>query len=134
LLRPFHFLLFPRHFTVHSKPKNKNFTFFKAKDLRALTSLQQKHKALEDEMMRRHARFQNGPLAAAEELIAGRHPEAGQLRERVSALQSKWAALQAELEKNRLKENQPSGFFLFLLVFFWVFWVFFVYLPRRESF
>jgi hypothetical protein len=72
-----------------------------AKDLRALTSLQQKHKALEDEMMRRHARFQNGPLAAAEEQIAGRHPEAGQLRERCTALQSKWAGLQAEAAKRR---------------------------------
>jgi hypothetical protein len=84
---------------------SKNLTLMKfliqAKDLRALTSLQQKHKALEDEMMRRHARFQNGPLAAAEELIAGRHPEAGQLRERVSALQAKWAALQAEAAKRR---------------------------------
>ena len=72
-----------------------------AKDLRALTSLQQKHKALEDEMMRRHSRFQNGPLASAEELIAGRHPESGQLRERGQALQTKWAALQAEAAKRR---------------------------------
>ena len=35
-----------------------------AKDVRALTSLQQKHKALEDEMTRRHSRFVSGPADA----------------------------------------------------------------------
>jgi hypothetical protein len=32
--------------------------------------------------------------------------------------------------KAGLEKNQPSGFFLVVLVF----WVFFIYLPRRESF
>jgi len=37
-----------------------------AKDVRALTSLQQKHKALEDEMTRRHSRLVSGPLQSGD--------------------------------------------------------------------
>ena len=47
-----------------------------AKDLRALTSLQQKHNSLCDEMVWRQNRFKSGALASAEEIIAGHHPKA----------------------------------------------------------
>ena len=50
-----------------------------AKDLRALTSLQQKHKALEDEMARIHNRFLCVPLATGQDMIKSGDPLADQL-------------------------------------------------------
>ena len=40
-----------------------------AKDLRALTSLQQKPKALENEMVRSYNRFLSGPLATGQDMV-----------------------------------------------------------------
>jgi hypothetical protein len=51
--------------------------------VRALTGLQQKHKALEDEMTRRHSRFVSGPLQSGEEMVAVGHSRAAQLQERM---------------------------------------------------
>ena len=72
-----------------------------AKDLRALTSLQQKHKGLLDDMERRHARFLNGPLVSADEMMAAGHPDTAQLQDRVTSVQTKWKALKSEAHKRR---------------------------------
>lgn len=84
-----------------------------AKDLRALTSLQQKHKALVDEMTRRHTRFLTGPLSSADEMIAAGHPEAAQLKESCAAVQEKWKALQAEADKRRKTLDSSTEAFQF---------------------
>ena len=50
-----------------------------AKDLRSLTSLQQKHKALEDELARIHNRFLCVPLATGQDMIKSGDPLADKL-------------------------------------------------------
>ena len=84
-----------------------------AKDVRALTSLQQKHKALEDEMTRRHSRFVSGPLQSGEEMIASGHPLAGQLKERIQAVKAKWAALREEAGRRRHTLESATDAYLF---------------------
>ena len=84
-----------------------------AKDVRALTSLQQKHKALEDEMTRRHSRFVSGPLQSGEEMVASGHPLAGQLKERIEAVKAKWAALREEAGRRRHTLESATDAYLF---------------------
>ena len=84
-----------------------------AKDVRALTSLQQKHKALEDEMTRRHSRFVSGPLQSGEEMIASGHPLANQLKERIQAVKAKWAALREEAGRRRHTLESATDAYLF---------------------
>ena len=84
-----------------------------AKDVRALTSLQQKHKALEDEMTRRHSRFVSGPLQSGEEMVASGHPLAGQLKERIQAVKAKWAALREEAGRRRHTLESATDAYLF---------------------
>ena len=71
-----------------------------AKNLRAMTSLQQKHKALDDEMVRRHNRFLSGPVATGQYMIKSGHPLADQLQDRVRVVQGKWAMLKEEAAEN----------------------------------
>ena len=68
-----------------------------AKDLRGLTSLQQRHKAGEDEMGRRHNRFVTGSLATCQELISSGHSLSDQLSEKMKQVQAKWATLKEEV-------------------------------------
>ena len=84
-----------------------------AKDLRALTSLQQKHKALEDEMVRRHNRFLSGPLATGQDMIRSGHPLAEQLQDRVRLVQGKWAMLKEEATKRRVTLESATDAYLF---------------------
>ena len=70
-----------------------------AKDLRGLTSLQQRHKAGEDEMGRRHNRFVSGSLATCQELISSGHSLSDQLSEKMKQVQAKWATLKEEVSK-----------------------------------
>ena len=84
-----------------------------AKDLRALTSLQQKHKALEDEMVRRHNRFLSGPLATGQDMIKSGHPLADQLMDRVKGVQGKWAMLKEEAAKRRVTLESATDAYLF---------------------
>jgi len=84
-----------------------------AKDLRALTSLQQKHKALEDEMVRRHNRFLSGPLATGQDMIKSGHPLADQLQDRVRVVQGKWAMLKEEAGKRRVTLESATDAYLF---------------------
>ena len=70
-------------------------------DLRAPTSPQQKHKALEDEMVWRHNRFLLGPLATGQDMSESGLPLADQLQDRVRVVQGKWAMLMKEAAKKR---------------------------------
>ena len=70
-----------------------------AKDLRGLTSLQQRHKAGEDEMGRRQNRFVSGSLATCQELISSGHSLSDQLREKMNQVQAKWATLKEEVSE-----------------------------------
>jgi len=72
-----------------------------AKDLRALSSLQQKHKALEDEMGRRYIKFQTGPQAVAAEMVGAKHPQADQLTQRIKVIAGKWEALKEEAARRK---------------------------------
>ena len=82
-----------------------------AKDVRALTSLQQKQKALEDEMTRRHSRFVSGPLQSGEEMVASGHPLAGQLKEMIQAVKAKWSALREEAGRRRHTLESATNLF-----------------------
>ena len=76
-----------------------------AKDLRALTSLQQKHKALEDEMVRRHT-------DSCQDLLLqdkSGHPLADQLKDRVWVVQAKWAMLKEEAAERSLQQSSQAG-------------------------
>jgi spectrin beta len=84
-----------------------------AKDLRALTSLQQKHKALEDEMVRRHNRFLSGPLVTGQDMIQSGHPLADQLIDRVKGVQGKWAMLKEEASKRRVTLESATDAYLY---------------------
>ena len=84
-----------------------------AKDLRALTSLKPKHKALEDEMVRRHKRFLSGPFAIGQDMIKSGHPLADQLQDRVRVVQGKWAMLNEEAAKRRLTLDSATDAYLF---------------------
>ena len=56
----------------------------------ALASLQEMHKALEDEMVWRHNRFLLEPLATGHDMIQSGHPRANQVLDRVRVVQGKW--------------------------------------------
>jgi len=84
-----------------------------AKDLRALTSLQQKHKALEDEMVRRHNRFLSGPLSTGQDMISNGNPLSDQLEERIKVVQAKWAMLKEEAAKKRVTLESATDAYLF---------------------
>ena len=85
-----------------------------AKDLRGLTSLQQRHKAGEDEMIRRHnrsvrncalnlftdqlvIRFVTGSLATCKEMISSGHTLSNQLQDKMKQVQNKWDLLKDEV-------------------------------------
>ena len=78
-----------------------------------MTSLQQKHKALEDEMVRRHNRFLSGPVATGQDMIKSGHPLADQLQDRVRVVQGKWAMLNEEAAKRSLTLDSATDAYLF---------------------
>ena len=65
-----------------------------------MASLQQKHKALEDEKVQRHHRFLSTSLATVQGMIKSGHPLADQLKDRVRVVQGKGAML---------KDDPPQG-------------------------
>ena len=83
-----------------------------AKDLRGLTSLQQRHKAGEDEMGRRHNRFVTGSLATCQELISSGHSLSDQLSEKMKQVQAKWATLKEEVSKVHIATCSSLTFLL----------------------
>ncbi|XP_017057853.1 spectrin beta chain, non-erythrocytic 1 isoform X2 [Drosophila ficusphila] len=71
-----------------------------AKDLRAVLSLQQKHKALEDEIKSRKPK--SGQMSSAgKRLIGEEHPRSGEIQSRIDSLAEHWQALEALVELRR---------------------------------
>ncbi|KRK01057.1 uncharacterized protein Dyak_GE21360, isoform B [Drosophila yakuba] len=71
-----------------------------AKDLRAVLSLQQKHKALEDEIKSRKPK--SGQMSTAgKRLIGEQHPRSSEIQSRIDSLAEHWQALEALVELRR---------------------------------
>ncbi|XP_016975527.1 spectrin beta chain, non-erythrocytic 5 isoform X2 [Drosophila rhopaloa] len=71
-----------------------------AKDLRAVLSLQQKHKALEDEIKSRKPK--SGQMSdAGKRLIGEEHPRSSEIQSRIDSLAEHWQALEALVELRR---------------------------------
>ncbi|CAL1674075.1 unnamed protein product [Lasius platythorax] len=76
-----------------------------AKDLRAVISLQQKHKALQDEIKVRRPKSEQ-LCDAGRKLIADNHPSALEIQNRIDSLQEHWRVLEelAALRKKQLDD------------------------------
>nr|XP_034181536.1 spectrin beta chain, non-erythrocytic 5 isoform X4 [Osmia lignaria] len=76
-----------------------------AKDLRAVISLQQKHKALQDEMKVRRPKSEQ-LCDAGRKLIADNHPSSLEIQNRIDSLQEHWKVLEelAALRKKQLDD------------------------------
>ncbi|XP_052891204.1 spectrin beta chain, non-erythrocytic 1 [Anopheles moucheti] len=76
-----------------------------AKDLRAVMSLQQKHKALEDEMKVRKPKS-NQITEAGKKLIADKHSRMSEVQGKIDSLQEHWKALEdlVDLRKRQLED------------------------------
>lgn len=78
-----------------------------AKDLRALVSLQQKHKALEDELKARWNRAEK-LIEAGRELIASGHPQSNEIAAYIESLQKNWKELRALAEQRKTKLEEAA--------------------------
>uniref|UniRef100_A0A336KQL4 CSON014177 protein n=1 Tax=Culicoides sonorensis TaxID=179676 RepID=A0A336KQL4_CULSO len=80
-------------------------TGISAKDLRAVMSLQQKHKALEDEMKVRKPKSAQ-LKEIGKKLIHDKHPRVIEVQSRIESLQEHWKALEdlVELRKRQLED------------------------------
>lgn len=80
-----------------------------AKDLRAVMSLQQKHKALEDEMKVRKPKS-NQLKEIGKKLINDKHPRTSEVQSRIESLQEHWKALEdlVELRKRQLEDASEA--------------------------
>uniref|UniRef100_A0A1Y9H0U3 Spectrin beta chain n=2 Tax=Anopheles dirus TaxID=7168 RepID=A0A1Y9H0U3_9DIPT len=76
-----------------------------AKDLRAVMSLQQKHKALEDEMKVRKPKS-NQITEAGKKLIVDKHSRTSEVQGKIESLQEHWKALEdlVDLRKRQLED------------------------------
>ncbi|XP_032575448.1 spectrin beta chain, non-erythrocytic 5 isoform X5 [Drosophila sechellia] len=78
-----------------------------AKDLRAVLSLQQKHKALEDEIKSRKPK--SGQMSTAgKRLIGEQHPRSSEIQSRIDSLAEHWQALEALVELRR-RQLEDAG-------------------------
>ncbi|XP_065202026.1 spectrin beta chain, non-erythrocytic 1 isoform X3 [Planococcus citri] len=77
-----------------------------AKDLRAVLSLQQKHKTLIDEMKAREAKSEL-LRSGGEQLITAKHPSSDDIQSRIKSLQQHWKVLR-ELADNRRKQLEEA--------------------------
>ncbi|XP_017956522.1 spectrin beta chain, non-erythrocytic 1 isoform X6 [Drosophila navojoa] len=71
-----------------------------AKDLRAVLSLQQKHKALEDEIKSRKPKSSQ-MSDAGKRLIGEQHPRASEIKSRIDSLAEHWQALESLVDLRR---------------------------------
>lgn len=78
-----------------------------AKDLRAVLSLQQKHKALEDEIKVRKPKSQQ-MSDAGKRLMADKHPRSAEVKSRIDSLEEHWKALE-ELVETRRKQLEDAA-------------------------
>ncbi|XP_069954037.1 spectrin beta chain, non-erythrocytic 5 isoform X2 [Cherax quadricarinatus] len=80
-----------------------------AKDIRAVISLQQKHKALEDEMRARRPKAEK-VMRSGEALFKAGHPDAKAISERIAALKEKWRRLdQYASDRRKQLENAAEA-------------------------
>uniref|UniRef100_W4VRA2 Putative karst n=1 Tax=Corethrella appendiculata TaxID=1370023 RepID=W4VRA2_9DIPT len=84
-------------------------TGISAKDLRAVMSLQQKHKALEDEMKVRKPKSLQ-LKESGRKLIADKHPRKSEVQTRIDSLKEHWKALEdlVELRKRQLEDASEA--------------------------
>ncbi|XP_035899186.1 spectrin beta chain, non-erythrocytic 1 isoform X2 [Anopheles stephensi] len=80
-----------------------------AKDLRAVMSLQQKHKALEDEMKVRKPKS-NQITEAGKKLIGDKHSRTADVQGKIDSLQEHWKALEdlVDLRKRQLEDASEA--------------------------
>ncbi|XP_066955513.1 spectrin beta chain, non-erythrocytic 5 isoform X7 [Macrobrachium rosenbergii] len=78
-----------------------------AKDIRAVLSLQQKHKALEDEMRARRPKSEK-IMRSGEVLMKSNHPESKAISERIAALKQKWKSLD-QYASDRRKQLEEAA-------------------------
>ncbi|XP_052120778.1 spectrin beta chain, non-erythrocytic 1 isoform X4 [Frankliniella occidentalis] len=82
-------------------------TGISAKDLRAVLSLQQKHKVLQDEMSMRRPKSEQ-VCEAGRALITDKHPKSHEINTRISGLQEQWSTLN-ELVALRRKQLEDAA-------------------------
>lgn len=83
-----------------------------AKDLRAVLSLQQKHKALEDEMKVRKPKATQ-LTEVGKKLISDKHPRTSEVQSRISSLADHWKALEDLVELRRRQLDDAAEAYQF---------------------
>lgn len=83
-----------------------------AKDLRALVSLQQKHKALEDELKARWNRAEK-LMEAGRDLTASGHPQSNEIAAYIDSLQKNWKELRSLAEQRKTKLEEAAEAYQF---------------------
>lgn len=87
-------------------------TGISAKDLRAVVSLQQKHKALEDEIKVREPKSTQ-MIDAGRKLISENHLRQAEIKNRVESLQEHWKSLQELVDLRRRQLEDASEAYQF---------------------
>lgn len=87
-------------------------TGISAKDLRAVVSLQQKHKALEDEIKVRKPKS-GQMIEAGQKLISENHLRQSEIKNRVESLQEHWKSLEELVELRRRQLEDASEAYQF---------------------
>lgn len=87
-------------------------TGISAKDLRAVVSLQQKHKALEDEIKVREPKSTQ-MIDAGRKLISENHLRQAEIKNRVESLQEHWKSLQELVDFRRRQLEDASEAYQF---------------------
>lgn len=83
-----------------------------AKDLRAVLSLQQKHKALEDEIKTRKPKSSQ-MSEAGKKLIGEKHPRSIEVKSRIDSLAEHWKALEDLVEVRRRQLDDAAEAYQF---------------------
>uniref|UniRef100_A0A0P4VYS0 Uncharacterized protein n=1 Tax=Scylla olivacea TaxID=85551 RepID=A0A0P4VYS0_SCYOL len=83
-----------------------------AKDIGAVISLQQKHKALEDEMCARRPKSEK-VMRSGEALMKASHPDSKAISERIGALKEKWRLLEQYVNDRRRQLEDAAEACLF---------------------
>ena len=83
-----------------------------AKDLRGLVSLQQKHKALEDELKGRWNKAEK-LVEAGRELMAAKHPQSSEIAAYIKSLEQHWKELRVLAEQRKSKLDEAAEAYQF---------------------
>lgn len=87
-------------------------TGISAKDLRAVMSLQQKHKALEDEIKGRKTKSMQ-MADAGKKLVADKHLRSNEIKTRIESLEEHWTALEELVELRRKQLDEAAEAYQF---------------------